>query len=209
MTAPQVDYEAILAREGLSPIDRGGQVTHAARNHHREWERGIDSASAAVSQYLEWAAEVAARPSYWFETQRQRQVWALHAGGLSHNEISRQLGLRRRTVTAEVSAVKFAIGRCPPNPWRKSGKEKYMAKDETAVKVPNIFRYARILMREPIEIKGRHARHDRLEDVDARPHAGGMDIILGADDFPSSPDMQAQVITVPWWRIKQADRTVE
>jgi hypothetical protein len=73
---------------------------------------------------------------------------------------------------------------------------------------PKVFRYARILMREPLEIKGRATRHDRLLDVDGRPHAGGIDVMIGPEDFPGTA-VEPQVITVPWWRIRQADRTVD
>jgi hypothetical protein len=210
------DFERQLAAEGLAPLDAGRMVTRGARNHHADWERTMPERAAAADAYLAWAWSVVEQlGARGFESDRQRKVWLLHADGLSHNEIARRLSMRRRTVTAEVSAVKVAYGPAPPNPWRKSGRETQMGKGEVAAirtdqppAPPKVFRYARILMREPLEIKGRATRHDRLLDVDGRPHAGGIDVMIGPEDFPGTA-VEPQVITVPWWRIRQADRTVD
>lgn len=74
-------------------------------------------------------------------------------------------------------------------------------------------RYARIDLKEEIDVKqiasgNGAARKICLADVDGRPHSLGIDVAFDCLD-PYTQKPYTRVITIPHWKIKQADRIIE
>lgn len=57
--------------------------------------------------YYAWATDVL--NAYMFETAKEKQIWALHADGLSVREIGRIVGLSRQTVLNRLKKVKGTL----------------------------------------------------------------------------------------------------
>jgi hypothetical protein len=113
-----VDYERILADEGLAPIDR--QVPHQPEVRiARRRESGGPERGKAVDQWLEWAREVLR--THDFDTPWQRQVWQQYAQGRRLAEIAIKLRASKRAVTRALERVeRWAPPPPVENPWRKA-----------------------------------------------------------------------------------------
>lgn len=114
VSAAPVDYERVLAKEGLSPIESDAPT---GRRHATVSAGDID----AVSAWQDWARAVL--DSHRFDSDRQRRIWVLYADGCSYSDIQRRLNLHRRSVTRAVAEVTLMVGPPPvANPWRRDGR---------------------------------------------------------------------------------------
>jgi hypothetical protein len=228
------EYEAVLEREGLGAIDCGtmvsqrGQATRAPRA----------GATDAVDAYLAWARVVLETVSFaptalsrrsLMTSVTTRHTWKLYADGKSLTEIALELGLARRAVTRLIGRV---MAKAPPppvvNPWMRSGRDLAEIKrsmregndDQEEDLTPKPTRapveYSCIRLRNDLVIPGIPAAKDHITPMKdhagktmplmGSPHAGGIDVV-----FPTTirGKRQVQVITIPWWNIKQAEHAPE
>lgn len=125
MTAPAVDYERLLANEGLAPIDkplaprRTAKLSDAVRGRMVRREEVADPArAAAVDTWLGWARDVLR--THKFDTPWQRAVWSQYAQGRRLVEIAARLQASKRAVTRALERVeKWAPPAPIDNPWRR------------------------------------------------------------------------------------------
>lgn len=84
-----------------------------------------------------------------------------------------------------------------PELWRLLPREVRMsAPGEKRAPSPKQ-RYDRILINGTVQRPGKAVGLEILKDIEGRPHAGGIDV-----------DFDGTVVTLPWWKIRQADRAV-
>lgn len=232
MTAAVVDFERILASEGLAPIDKPlarrqvpkltdaptGRIIRqdiATRVHSPEQ-------AAAADAYLGWAREILR--THRFGGRRQKSVWKLYAEGLTLTAIVRRLRVSRRSVTRAIERVARAAPPAPvPNPWRKSQRvvrtndNQFVAmlRELLEERKENEMAEAKRLHYDLIMLKGGHnveiprprigARNrDRFLNIEGRPHAGGIDVEVETKDTTGRNTITT--ITVPWDIIAHAHR---
>lgn len=224
------EYEAVLEREGLKPLDLpSGQVDHPRMQKADRTAR--DGADVAVDVYLAWARNVletfAFAPSY--HTSRavaveaaalSRRVWACHAEGMSLTEVALKCEVTRRAAKRIVARVMVQVPPPPVvNPWMRSGRElaeikRAMREDneEDSLKAQPV-EYSRVILRNEMQIPGTSIPKANLgpmkdhsgitKPLMGLPHAGGIDLIF-ATQHKGKKTVTA--ITVPWWNIKQAEQ---
>jgi hypothetical protein len=88
-----------------------------------------------------------------------------------------------------------------------------MSEKPQPTKIPGALHYSTIKLRDTIKVTRPRigaVMRDSLVDVMGRPHAGGIDVALEtrASESDGGADTTT-IITVPWWKIMQADRVVE
>lgn len=213
----------IVMKRGVRNYDA---TTAAARTAYLEWARGLLRRRDCFPRQRADASV------------RLRAVWRLHAEGKSNAQVARRLRTSRGVVEKALRAV-VTRAPPPPvaNPWRRSGRDKAwvyieakrnerrssMANEEKQ-KAPAWVRYALIRMRslETVNVPGVREKGE-LIDVDGRAHAGGIDVKLeglgyeivdkdGKVTMSKRTERVAGtdlVITVPWYKIAQAERVVE
>lgn len=215
------EWEAVLERERLSPLD-------AADNTVRPQvvrSTGDGPSAEAADRYLEWARGVlqscpfAVRGQGIPAAETRRRVWGLHAEGRSLNQIAAELEITRRAVKVSISVTKQEAGDPPPvvNPWRCSGREaeELKLREENDDMKGKPIEYARIVLRESLEVPGVHLGKKDIVPTKGRPlygtpHAGGIDV-----EFDTEHHLRGQkrptrtIITVPWQGIKKAEQVPE
>lgn len=93
-----------------------------------------------------------------------------------------------------------------PELWRLLPQEVRMATPNGEKKAPSpVVRYERINIRGTVKIPG-YVEKAALLDIEGRPHAGGIDVRITVEQFPLAKT--DSVMTVPWWKIEQANRAV-
>ena len=211
-------YEAVLAQEGLAPIEEsaGAELEQGARGRTRPRQ---DEDAQAVEAFKAWAAEVLVSCAFHERgpglpsTLTRRQVWRLYAQGRSMNQIAVAVGISRQKVVVAVQVTKRESGiPCPvSNPWlrRRYDKEEPM---QRLGKVD----YEMVLLRGDIKIPGHTAMKDRLvpmkghdgsiHPLQGTPHSGGIDFELPTQHAGRKT---TQTITVPWHKIEVAHQAAE
>lgn len=185
------EIEAQLAAEGLAPIE-GPEVMSLD-----------DTAPLATDIWQAWAKKILREGVLLGDV--QRSVWSLYAEGESLSNIAIKLRMSRHHVWRAVSRVKKHNAPSPiENPWKKSGRAD---KGETVEKKSVLVHYELIRFKqgERVNLPGVSVGKDFVRDVDGRPHAGGIEIVWRGN----KGDQDAQLVTVPWWRIASAERSAE
>lgn len=212
MELTALEYERQLESEGLGVLD-GSDL--AARQGFRHAAKGDEPSSTeravslgasldAVRRWQAWARAVA--EDFEFSGARQRAVWHLYANGSPLTEIQQAMGGSRRSITKALDRVKRGSPSAPvPNPWRRSGRDAPgkpqlrpvpLEAEDMAKQALN---YKRIMLRKGWEVylpDRPHVALERIVNVEGTPHAGGIDVVA----------LGGVVVTVPWWKIQQADQ---
>lgn len=199
------EYEAVLEREGLSPLDCPGGLTSNPPGRDARYFLGQEPERAeAVNGYLAWASGVL--ETYPFDDRpakghngdpaRERRIWALYAEGKSVTEIQLELAVNRRSVTKTIERI---VSRSPPaphvNPWlpsiplreraelRRQQREEEM--DPKKQPRPQL-EYSLIRLRRGVIIPGVGNPKEQLVPMKGHagvvmplmgtPHAGGIDV---------------------------------
>ncbi len=235
MTAA-VDYERLLADEGLSPVN-GSQVISLD-------ETGLDAADA----WTAWARDVLR--THAFASREQREIWKLYADGLSVADISERLGKAARGIKWHVAQVKGVVG-LPPveNPWKKRREHRVREQHRAPVRPGLLARFAKLALRccdvglllelahDDPELLQLLPKGDDMAEEKKKSAPGAVtytrikfrggqalqvpgvsvhkDILTKVSGRPHAggidvtfaiPDGGAKIVTVPWWRIDFAER---
>lgn len=211
-------YEALLAQEGLAPIDerRAVVLEQGARGRTRPRH---EEDGEAVQAFTAWALKVLETCAFHDRgpglpsTLTRRKVWRLYAGGRSLNQIAAEVGISRQKVVVAVQVTKRESGvPCPvSNPWlrRRYDVEEPM---QQAKRVE----YAAIHLRNEMTVPGVPIAKNRLMPM--KGHDGLVRPLMGMPG-PGGIEVEfhvtlngrkaTQLVTVPWWNIKQADQVAE
>ena len=224
------EWEAVLEREGLSPLDSETRVSQRGQSARVQDE-------AAPTGFLSWARDVL--DTHAFDCPRDKAVWELYAAGKTQTEILEQLpflpgapgGRRPQELRLHRKAIERSIARvkrsAPPqpiaNPWiknprlrdleyrRMTEKEETMKPQQTRQPIE----YASIQLKtEGLDVPGLSRKGMLVPMKDHRnivqplmgiPHAGGIDVLNLPTKDPKNPNRSTYTtVTVPWGSIKVA-----
>lgn len=131
MSVAAVDYESILADEGLAPLDRPELQRKTLPNAQRMVRRQevSDPARAeAVEAWARWARDIL--KMHKFDSDHQRSVWRLYSSGKTLTQIAGELFLSRRAVTRAIERVERWAPPAPVgNPWSKQHRPRWETDD--------------------------------------------------------------------------------
>lgn len=135
MAVAAIDFERVLASEGLAPIDRHQARARSAKLTDdagirivRRQEVGDPARAEAVEAWAAWARDVLR--GHGFDSDHQRAVWQQYAAGRTLTEIAGELFLSRRAVTRAIERVERWAPPAPvDNPWNKQHRPRWATDD--------------------------------------------------------------------------------
>lgn len=231
------EWESVLEREGLSPLDRSGLVSNGGNS---TLDPRPDRVAArvgkkeAVDQYLTWARDVL--ETYNFDDRpagpggnnadpaRERRIWGLYAEGKSVTEIRLELSLSRRAVTKTIARIMARSHPAPHvNPWlpsiplrERAEQRRQQREEDMTPKRPQV-EYSLIQLVRDVNIPGVQTAKAQLKPMRnhagvvvplmGTPHVGGIDVEVDTVTTRGGARLKTRtVITVPWWKIEQANQ---
>lgn len=100
----QADWYRVLERDGFKDHESMGGYLRGTEK--RTWDRAIQDREKREA-YFERAADVLHK--FKFQTELEREIWELHAGGLSTRRIGAQLNTPAATVKWKIKQIRMQV----------------------------------------------------------------------------------------------------